>query len=427
MRLNSGSAKLKNLMNDLLELQHLAVATAIGFLIGFEREWRHKEDDKQRNFAGARTFALTAFAGGLAALLDDGLLLLSVGLAAVAALSVAAYWAQAREKPGAGGTTEIALLGAYLLGAVAAEGQMVLAAAAGVGAAILLASKPRIAGLARAINQREIGAALRFLAISMIVLPILPDQGYGPHGALNPRSIWWMVVLISGLSFVGYWLTKLRGSGGVVLTGMVGALASSTAATLSLARLVRDGTATPFAGAAGIVAANAVMAGRVAVLLALISIPGLVSILPSIAAAIAVSAAAAVMLWRRQDEAAVEVRVGNPMEMKPALMFAAILTAIALASRFALDRFGAQGLYVVAGVTGLADVDAMTLTAARQAAGGAISSATAGTAVLIAMAVNTMTKGAMAWGIAGSAVGLRVAAALLAAIAAGAAPLLFFS
>jgi uncharacterized membrane protein (DUF4010 family) len=418
------SAKLITRMNDLLDLQRLAVATAIGFLIGFEREWRHKEDDKARNFAGARTFALTSFAGALAAQLGEGLLLLAVGLAATAALAVAAYWAEAREKPGAGGTTEVALIGAYLLGALAVRGDMALAAAAGVGAAIILASKPRVTGLAAAISQREIGAALRFLAISVIVLPILPDKGYGPFEALNPRAIWWMVVLISGLSFIGYWLTKLRGSGGVLMTGMLGAIASSTAATLSLARLVRDGVAAPSAGAAGIVAANAVMLIRVGVLLAVTSLPVLYAIWPSLAASLAASALAAFFYCRGDKrDADVQVEVKNPMELKPALIFAALLALITLASRYALDQFGSQGLFAVAGISGFADVDAITLTAGRQAAAAAVDPKTAGTAILIAVAVNTAVKGAMAFGIARREAGVRVGGAFAAAIAAGAAAL----
>ncbi|MEX0643796.1 MAG: MgtC/SapB family protein, partial [Parvularculaceae bacterium] len=168
-------------MLDLTDLQHLAIAAAIGFLIGFQREWRAAEEAKSRSFAGARTFAFVALVGGLAGLVGDGPLLVAVGFGGVAALTVAAYWAEARSEPGTGGTTEIAILATYLLGVLTTRGEPALAAAGGVGAAILLALKPLVERWTKAIDEREIGAALRFLALTVIILPILPDQAYGPY------------------------------------------------------------------------------------------------------------------------------------------------------------------------------------------------------------------------------------------------------
>jgi len=270
-------------------------------------------------------------------------------------------------------------------------------------------------------DARELKAALRFLAISVIVLPILPDKGYGPYDALNPRNIWWMVVLISGLSFLGYWLTKLQGSRGILLTGIVGGLASSTATTLSLSRLVRDGTASARAGAAGIIGANVVMLARVGVLLFAVSQTVLAAVWPALAAGAVAGGAVAVLLWRGDREKGSEMKLGNPMELGPALIFAALIAFISVASHFATETFGDSGLYALAFFTGLADVDAITLTAGQQAGSGGIGVTVAGAAVLIAVAANTLVKVGMTLSIAGRGAGLWVGGACAAIVAAGAA------
>lgn len=413
---------------DLAEFQYLAIAAAIGFLIGFQREWKHHDEAKERTFAGARTFALIGFAGGLAGYLDkEGVLLVAVGLAGVAALTTAAYWAEARRTPGAGGTTEMAVLATYLLGVLATRGAPAAAAAGGVFVAILLALKPLVQRWAIHMEAKEIGAALRFLAISVIVLPILPDQGYGPYEALNPRNIWWMVVLISGLSFAGYWLTKLYGAHGVVITGFVGGLASSTATTISLSRLLRDGAASVRPGAAGIIAANVVMLARMGVLLSVVSPRVLIAVLPALIAGGAAGFVAAILIWRGEKCDSADLALGNPMELRPALFFAALLALITVASRYASDAYGEQGLYGLAFIAGFADVDAMTLTAGDQARRAVITPDVAGIAVLIAAGSNMLVKAGMTAVIAGAGAGGRVAAAFAAIIAAAAAGALIAS
>ena len=404
---------------DLNDLQALAIATAIGFIIGFERDWRREEEQRERSFAGARTFALTGLVGGLAALASIPFVV-PAGFIVLGAISIAAYWAKARAEPDTGGTTEIALLAAYLLGVTAAE-EPVLAAIGGAATTILLALKPLTTRAAGAMDARELKAALRFLAISVIVRRILPDKGYGPYEALNPRNIWWMVVLISGLSFLGYWLTKLQGSRGILLTGIVGGLASSTATTLSLSRLVRDGTASARAGAAGIIGANVVMLARVGVLLFAVSQTVLAAVWPALAAGAVAGGVVAVLLWRGDREKGSEMKLGNPMELGPALVFAALIAFISVASHFATETFGDSGLYALAFFTGLGDVDAITLTAGQQAGSGGIGVTVAGAAVLIAVAANTLVKVGMTLSLAGRGAGLLVGGACAAIVAAGAA------
>lgn len=409
-------------MTNLEDLQNLAVATAIGFIIGFQREWRDVEQAKSHTFAGARTFALVGLVGGVCGLLaGPSLLLVAIGLVAIGGLAIVAYWSQARSTPGTGGTTEVALLGTFLLGALAARGEALAASAAGVIIAILLALKPMVQRWAHSMDAREINAALRFLAITVIILPILPNQGYGPYEALNPRRIWELVVLISGLSFLGYWLTKLYGARGILLTGIVGGLASSTATTLSLSRLVERGSTSAKAGAAGIIAANVVMLARMAALLSVMSMNALEAIWPALAAGAVAGILAAVFFWGREEARGAAVTLGNPMELKPALFFAALLAFVSIVSRAANAEFGTKGVLAVAFATGLADVDSITLTAGAQARTGSLLAQTAGAAALIAAFANIIVKGALAQMIAGSKTGWRVAAGFALVVASGAA------
>ena len=387
-------------MNGLGDFQNLAVATAIGFLIGFEREWSHAAQAKER-FAGARTFALAGLAGG-AAFAVGGEILAAAGLVPLGALAVASYWNKTRADPAAGATTETALIVTYLTGALAASGEPTLAAAAGVVAAILLSLKPRVEAAARAIEPKELAAALRFLALAVIVLPTLPDQGFGPGEAINPRELWRFVVLISGLSFAGYWLVKFFGERGVLMTGVVGGLASSTATTLSIARLTRDGASSPWMAAAGVVAANVMMIARVAAILMVVSRETLSVLWPAFTTAGVAGALAAAGLARNREAQPAKIELGNPLELAPALIFAAILAAVALAADFLVARFGGAGFLWLSAVTGLADLDALALSGAAQVNAGALKAHAAGLGVLIAMGVNMCVKGGMLTAVGGS-------------------------
>lgn len=406
----------------LFDLRNLAVALAVGFLIGFEREHTHVVEAREHTFAGARTFALVALAGGLTGLFEQSLILSAVALLMIGALTVAAYWASAREQSGFGGTTEVAIAVTFLLGLAATRGYLLVAAAGGVAVAIILSIKPSVKKLAASLTGKELYAALRLLAISVIILPVLPNEGFGPYEALNPQAIWLMVVFISGLSFMGYWLIRIVGADkGFLLTGLAGGLASSTATTLSLSRFAKEG-AKASQVAAGVVAANVVMVLRVGFLLAAVARDVLAAVAPALGAAAIAGAAAALWIWRserRTEKAHDAIDLGNPMEIRPALIFAALLAVITLASRFGADQFGEGGLLVVAFISGLADVDAITLTAGRQAGVGDITASIAAAAVLAAVFSNIVAKAGMAWTIGGPAAGRVVALSFAAMVVAG--------
>lgn len=407
---------------EIATVGRVGLAAAAGFLVGFEREWTQSLEKREHTFAGARTFTLIGLIGGLAGALSEGPVLIGGALLVVGALTIYAYGLEAREAYGRGGTTEMAIFAVLLIGVAAGRGALVLASAGAVGVAIILSLKEEVQGWARALDEKEIHATLRFLAVAVLVLPILPNERLGPFGALNPRELWTMVVLISGLSFLGYWLTKILGPGrGMLATGLVGGLASSTATTLSLAKSARDGAATASAVAAGIVMANVVMLARVGVILAAVSKATLTLIAPALGAGAAVGGVVAFVLWRRaakDGDPKQSVALGNPFELRPALFFAAMIASISIASGYAAEGFGAAGIYVVAALSGLADVDAMTLSGGRQAATGAAAPAVAGAAILIAVGANILSKGVMAATIGGRKTGALVGAAFAAISAA---------
>ncbi|MFN3959691.1 MAG: MgtC/SapB family protein [Parvularculaceae bacterium] len=400
-------------------------ARAAGFLIGFEREWTQALEQRRHAFAGARTFTLVSFAGALCALLGEGVHLVAAGLIAVGGLALYAYAAETRASDSRGGTTEIALLAAYLLGVAAGRGELLLAASGAVAVALALSLKNEIRHLARALNETEIHATIRFLAVSLLILPIAPNRGFGPYEALNPRELWLMVVLISGLSFLGYWLVKAFGERqGALASGLVGGMASSTATTLSLSRSVRDHGAPPLPAAAGVVMANLVMTAKVALLVGALAPAALPTLALPLGAAGAAGAVSTLALLRRPMEGVgARLSVTNPFELRPALMFGGFLAIISVLSAFIADKAGDAGLLALAFVSGLADIDAVVLPVSRQARSAMLSPESAATAILIAAGANILAKGAMAMIVGGHRVGAPVALIFTVMIAAATAAL----
>lgn len=415
---------LEALPDAALILRNLAIAVTAGFIIGFEREWTQALEKQQHTFAGARTFTLTGLIGGVAGMVDDSLTIAAAALLVVGALTIVGYRIEAKETPGRGGTTEMAIFATLLLGVAAGRGFLLLAAAGAVTTAIVLSLKSVIRDWAHALDQREVHATLRFLAVSVLVLPVLPNERFGPLGALNPRELWTMVILISGMSFIGYWMVRIMGEGrGVLLTGLVGGLASSTATTLSLSRMAKEKISAPAAVAAGIVLANVVMMFRVGVILVALSRPVFEKLLPALGAAAVAGVICAMILWRtapRGHAGPGVVEVRNPFEILPAIYFAALIALISVASAYGASVFGAAGAYMVGAISGLADVDAMTLSGARQAASGALAPEVAAGAILLAISSNIAVKGAMAGAVGGMKTGVRVVAAFAIIAAAGA-------
>lgn len=388
-------------------LGRFGAALAIGLLIGTQREFQHRREDKATSlYAGIRTFPLVALAGGMGAYLSalfDGPWVLAAVLLVVGAMAVAAYRAGVAQG-NVGLTTEVAAMVTALAGALCVAGHLGVVAALGVATAILLELKPETRRFVKALREDELEAALKFAAVSALILPVLPDETYGPppFDVVSPFKVWLMVVFISGISFLGYVLTKVVGATrGVGLTGLVGGLASSTATTLSFAERSTARESLSGALAMGVFAAWAVMFGRVLVEAGVVNPALLGTVWPAITAGGVAGLAYAAFLWfrnrRAEKDGAVEEEgqaFTNPFELKSALAFGALYAVILVVSKAAEMYLGTTGLYASAVASGLADVDAVTLSMAELSGpSGSIDLDTAANAVTLAAASNTVVKG----------------------------------
>lgn len=349
-------------------LEGLLVALLVGFLIGLDRE-RADVRKGREVFAGVRTFPLIALAGAVPMVLMPiaGPALLVASFAAVAAVAVVAY-IRSSAAGEIGATTEMAAIASFLLGALAGSGQYVLAGAAGVTVAVLLVAKPRLEAFSRSMPADEVRAVLELAVISVIVLPLLPNRGFGPWGVLNPFDIWLIVVLVSALSFAGYLATRALGERrGLAVAGAVGGLVSSTAVTLAMAERTRadEGIGRPAASA--VVLASCVMSLRMAVLGGIINARILPRLLPVVGVMAVVGGLAALWLARDpgDDPMGSGGHLANPFSLKAALSFGVLYAIILLAVRAAQAYLGDGGTYAAAALSGVADVDAVTIAFSR--------------------------------------------------------------
>jgi uncharacterized membrane protein (DUF4010 family) len=412
--------------------QRLSVALAVGLLIGLERGWTERKEEEGYRTAGLRTFALSGLLGGvwgaIARETGDSGGAAALGAAFVVYALIFAFfrYREIVHDGTFGATTIIAAMLTFALGAFATLGSMEVAAAGGVAATALLAWKGLLHTWLRRMTQQELRSALVLLAMTFILLPLLPHRTVDPWDALNPYEIWLMTIMIAFISFVGYVAVKLAGDKqGVAITGIAGGLASSTAVTLTLAKVAGENPGQARLLAAGVLFASAVMAGRVLAIAGVINAGLLATIVPPIGAVGAVLALGAVTLMLRgahdgRDGGGGSIELKNPFELTTVLQFGAILAIVILATKVLTSLVGSAGAYLVAAVSGIADVDAITLSMARGAGGDAT---TAAIAIFIAVAVNTATKTIMAWRIGGAGMGRVMAAVSVAAVLAGAAAL----
>ena len=312
----------------------------------------------------------------------------------------------------------------FLLGAMVMFGYEPLAIGLSVVTAAVLAYKQPLHGFVEKLGWDDVYAGVRLLIATFIALPLLPNEPVDPWGALNPYKLWLLVILISSLSLVGYVLTRLLGpSRGVALTGLAGGLASSTAVTLSFAKEGRDNPQIANALACGILLAWGVMFVRVLVLVAVVNRPLLVPLLiPFVVMAVVVAGFAAWLYYRdgSMDKAASakgEVAVKNPFSLTAAAKFAALFAVVLLAVKIVQQTMPPSGLYAVAALSGLVDVDAITLSMAELAKTGEAQVAVV--AIVIAALSNTLVKCGMAVVLAGPALSKPILIATAATLLAG--------
>jgi uncharacterized membrane protein (DUF4010 family) len=387
-------------LDPLVTALRFAAALGLGVLLGLERE-RTKTPD---TFAGVRTFGLFSLAGAVAAFVDASLgrpwLALAV-FGAIAALVVVSY-AVTAQRGELGVTTEVSAVLAFLLGFLCVTGHVVTAAGLAVAGGAVLALKEWLHRLAGRIERADVEATLKFAIVSIIILPLVPNQNFGPPplDVINPYQIWLMVVLISGLNFTSYLLVKTVGTEhGIGLTGLLGGLVSSTAATLGFAQRSRDEDRQSTAFALGILIAWTVMFVRVVVLVGAVDF----RLVPRMALAMAAFAVPSVVicgvLWRRQRATAGKASVSagaNPFELGMAIRFGLLFGVFTFVAKAAQIYLGDAGLYLAGFVAGLTDVDAIALSMAQMARGNAEGATAAMRTIVIAVAANTLFKAGMA-------------------------------
>jgi uncharacterized membrane protein (DUF4010 family) len=409
---------------ELAPLAAFLTSLAIGLLIGVERERNPSAK------AGVRTFALTSVFGTLAAMLGEqagGAWVPAAGLAVVGITIVAAYHrAPAAADGDPGTTTVVALVVAYGLGALCWYGERSLAVTLAIAVTALLYFKPELHGILQRFERHDLLSVLQFATLSFVILPVLPDRAYGPYGALNPHHVWLMVVLVSGLSLAGYIALRVVGARhGLALVGFLGGLVSSTATTLVYSRHAR--TSALIAVAAGVILiANLVVLVRIAVVSAAVSPAILPRLLPVLAAALLAGAAAAFAFWRRRLGVGAEVpvpEIANPTELRTALAFGIVFAVVLVLAAWLSDVAGRAGLYAVALVSGLTDVDALTLSTLRLFSLGTLPGADAVVAIAIAYASNTAFKLGLVFAVGGRQLARQVILPALAPLAGGLAAL----
>lgn len=340
----------------------LGYAVGIGLLVGLERGWTKRGEDDGHRVAGIRTFGLLGLAGGAAALIAG-----TIGVALIllcGTVLVVGYWRQTQATNGQSATSAIAGLLVLGLGALAASGSPETALAVAAVTMLLLSNRQRLHTLVKDLSADEIRAAAEFAIVALVLFPLAPDRGIGPFGAVNPHRILLVIVMISGVSFAAYLVGHHlpRGKGGALVTAALGALVSSTAVTVALARRMRNAGGATGALATALLVASIVSGLRVIVLVAVLAPGALAVAAAAITPGLAVLAAATMWAWNGDaDPAEDRVVVGNPLELGTALTFAAVTVAATFGSRLTSSLFGASGPLVVLTATGFADVDAAIL------------------------------------------------------------------
>lgn len=406
------------LPTDLNVLPRYLAAIAIGLLMGLERE---------RNpaaLAGLRTFALIALFGTLTAHLANLAAqpwLIAAGLLLAGATMIAAYMRPAPAgREDSGTTTVAALLLCYGLGVLIWFDEIQLAAMLAIATTTLLYLKPELRGISERLSRQDLLSILQFALLSLIILPLLPDRNFGPYGALNPYRIWWVVVLIVGLGLAGYAALRWMGKRGLAVVGLLGGVVSSTATTLAFSRHARRNEAMADVAVMVIVLANLVVLVRLGVVVAILAPEIIKTLYPIFAGGLIVGSLGAWYGFRQlhPQHATPELTITNPTELRTALGFAALYAVILLLSAWLSDVIGNEALYGLALVSGLTDIDAITLSTLRLFTLGKVPALNVVNVILLAILANLLFKSALTISLGGWAK-MRHAVAGMGAVALG--------
>jgi len=407
-------------------LQRLSVALAIGLIIGLERGWQSREHPEGGRAAGLRTHALCALLGGVWGAIAqtkgvDGVLALGLAFSAFSAAIIVFRYRETAHEGTFGATTVVAAMLAFTLGSFAVVGDVQAAAAAGVAVAGLLSLKRVLHDWLIRLSWDELRSALVLLAMTCVLLPLLPNHTVDPWSAINPFELWLMTIMIAAISFVGYAAIKFAGIGaGAVIMGVAGGLTSSTAVTMTLSKLAGEHPGENRALGAGIVLSWATMMMRVLLIVAFVNFALVSKLVAPLGLAGAALTGIGLYLTRKKPAGRfpAKVELSNPFEFSTVLTFGALLTLVAVMTKVATAYAGNVGAYALAAISGFADVDAITLSMSRLGIG-ELGADVAARAILIVVTVNTFSKACLGWMTGGFGIGRNLFATAAAAIAAG--------
>jgi uncharacterized membrane protein (DUF4010 family) len=402
---------------------NILIAILLGSLIGLQREFT-KQHNNQNIFAGIRTFILIALLGSVLGYLTQNIesTYVIIGFIFTILFALVAYATTTKKQYGADGTTQVALILTYILGVMTTTQQLEIAVILAILIASFLTFKEKLHNIAKKIDATELVAMVEFALIAFVILPFLPNHNYSPTdipgitqilqslgtspqfltqlNVLNPYNIWLMVIFIAGINLAGYFLVKLLGTKkGYELTGLVGGLISSTAVTISMSQESKKKiTLNPLLIAT--ILASTIMFIRVIFEVAILNYKILPALIIPLGAMILTSIAIVGILHRKKDQQKTpqeKVETSQPFALLPAIKFGLFFALILLLSKTTQLLFGQTGIYITSVLSGLADVDAITLTMSNLSAAGSISTITATTAIILAVASNTLVKAGIAY------------------------------
>lgn len=403
----------------------LAIAAGLGLLVGLQKE------RAESPLAGLRTFALVSLAGAVAAIVGATTTpwVIVGGLLSVAAMMVAGNVVLVHSGNGddPGQTTEVAVLLMYLIGVMVVAGSREVAIVLGGSTAMLLHLREELHKWVDRLSDRDVRAIMQFVVISLVILPVLPDQTYGPYDVINPRQVWWMVVLIVGLNLAGYAAFRLFGAkAGTALAGVLGGVISSTATTISYARQTKTDEGRDTVAVLVVWIASGVVFVRVMLEIGAVAPNFLPTAAGPLSVMLVLFLSLAAFRWRSGDQPGESpLEPGNPSELKPAIWFGALYAVVLLVLAAAEDLLGDTGLYAAAFLSGLTDVDAITLSTARLVATEGLDPSTGWRVILVGALSNLVFKLAMAASLGSREFAKRLGMLVVVALAVGVG-LLFF-
>lgn len=383
---------------DLTVFYQLGVALVLSALVGLEREHRYQLD-KSSGFGGIRTFSLIGLLGALAYVLDDTVPFLFIVITAGFLLFlVASYVMTSKFQASFGATSEMAAILVYLIGLISALELYFLATVIAIIVLLMLYFKDTLHNWAKSLKSRELVSTIEFMIIAFVVLPIVPDKAFGPYGFFNPYIVWLMVVFISGISFLSYVTIKLLGQRrGITLTGFLAGFISSTALTFSFSNESKKNRTVINPFALAVVIASTAMFFRVLIEVSVLNSELIEYLLFPILAMGVTGILGALFLWLKKEKVPKNfedkmVHMNSPFSLFPAIKFAVLFSVIFLLTKFANDIMGERGIYITSVISGLMDVDAITVSMANSAKNG-LDKETASLAIIIGAMTNTFAKG----------------------------------